>query len=192
MLRFGQSAILHPVAHLRFLCAEGYPLFFFAPTLTAFGSERNFEDICHIVTGAQIVYENGARVNTSFITNCELGIVARTDPALTEQIHSVQIDTKKSIAPPKYDYPSNLLTAATMGKLSKKGVDLTIKKGECVRVKRLDAQVADKKTVYGGGLLISDKLAESRVWQEEREIKEVKKICYGLSEREKELIAGLN
>ena len=50
----------------KFYLANGIRFFLFAPTLTVFGNRAN--GICNIVTDTTITYENGATVNTSFIT----------------------------------------------------------------------------------------------------------------------------
>ena len=54
---------------LRFYVSRGIRFFLFAPTLTLF-TGRGL-DICYLPVGVGVTYENGASVNTSFITNME-------------------------------------------------------------------------------------------------------------------------
>lgn len=61
---------------------EGRKYFLFAPGLTLLGSARR---ACAICTDAQITYENGAVVNTSFVTNLD-GARVRSAPDLHESI----------------------------------------------------------------------------------------------------------
>lgn len=64
--------------------------FLFAPHLTLFG----IKNCSYIVTGSAIIYENGAMVNTSFITNLEdCQIYVASD--LANEIKAVQGDNKK-------------------------------------------------------------------------------------------------
>ena len=51
----------------RFYLEKGIKFFLFAPSLTLFSSPVLVKKICHIGVGADIVYENGAVVKTSFI-----------------------------------------------------------------------------------------------------------------------------
>ncbi len=51
----------------RFYLEKGIKFFLFAPSLTLFSSPDLVKRICHIGVGADIVYENGAVVKTSFV-----------------------------------------------------------------------------------------------------------------------------
>ena len=84
---------------------------------------------------------------------------------------------------PSYKYPDNVISSAILNGLA--NVDLKIRRKEALYIKTLDAQHVKKKTVYGGGYLVSDYAAaklkaarESVVWE--------------LSERERTLISRLN
>ena len=169
--------------------------FLFAPSLTLFSSNRECQ---YIVNSVGIVYENGANVNTSFITNMDKYKI-RTAPALRERIINVQ---KKDTKPlPKYDYPLNLVTAARLNKIANAGVDFKIKESQCFFVRFLDSQKEYGSEIYGGGFLISDKAAKEK---EEAEIKSKEIIekrrnnnkaipeKWELSKREKEIIKKLN
>lgn len=64
---------------VRFYLKRGIKFFLFAPHLTLFSADL---DCTRIVCGAAIVYENGAKVNTSFLSNMfgEAGVIG--DPVL--------------------------------------------------------------------------------------------------------------
>lgn len=65
-----------------FYCTKEIKFFLFAPSLTLFAGGKNLLKINHIVCDADIIYHNGARVKTGFVTNLTEGIVAQTAPKL--------------------------------------------------------------------------------------------------------------
>lgn len=144
-----------------FYLDRGIAFFLFAPALTAFSSAKVCMRMNHVFADSQIVYENGAKVCTAFVTSYGEN-VAETAPDLARMIDDVQrrrlSDGKKEM--PKYSYPSHVLTAAMLGKYSNRGVRLEVKPSECARVSSLDAQRGIGKTIFGGGLLLSDDAAE--------------------------------
>lgn len=127
---------------------KGIKFFLFSPTLTTF-SAKTCMKVNHIICGAEIVYDNGAKVNTSFITN--LGneeIVAQSAKELSCDIERVVKAIKKERVKtlPKYDYPYEIVTASMIDKYSRYGVDFCIKRSECVQVSALDDQRKHKKS----------------------------------------------
>lgn len=118
----------------------------------------------HIIAEAQIVYENGAVVQTGFVTSYGGNIVAQTSPKLRDAIMEAQkrIENEQSKIIPKYIYPDHVLTAAMLQKYSKYGIDYKVRRGDCVPIRALDAQRAAKKTIYGKGLLLSEGAAAER------------------------------
>lgn len=98
---------------------NGIKYFLFAPTLTFFGSVRN-KDCTAIPIGVTVTYQNGARVNTSFVTNLEKGIQVRTAPVLYEMIDEAnKINISKSTSLPKYEYPYDVIRSGHLYQLSK-------------------------------------------------------------------------
>ena len=94
---------------------------------------------------------------------------------------------------PKYEYPDHIVTAAIMQRWAKYGIEFEIRKGECIAVSRLDAQIKEKKTIFGGGLLLSDAKAKEKAAAEEATAPRYKEAKhYQLSEREQELVNSLN
>lgn len=168
-----------------FYLEKNIKFFLFAPHLQLFSS--NYMGIQYIVTDTDIIYENGARVNTSFVTNLG-GDFIRTEPelkGLIEQANKKRNETKKV---PKYKYPDNVISPALLGTAC--CVKWSIPTSEqCYFTRSLDSQKPHKKAIFGGGFIIPDKyakpLTEARKLQEE-------KIQWELSEREKNIIKSLN
>ena len=93
-----------------FYLEHGIRYFLFAPTLTLFSGAL---DQAHIACGVQITYDNGARVNTSFVTNLD-GCRVRSAPELYRRVRLENDRNEKTLTKdlPKYSYPAELLTAA--------------------------------------------------------------------------------
>ena len=166
---------------------RGIKFFLFCPAITCmnyFRKER-IDNISVIMTGANITYENGANVNTSFVTNLD-DCVARTDPAFLKALEDANIKTTETH--PKYRYPTNVISGALMGKI--KNVPFEIPRGTAAYTSQLDSQKQAKKTSFGGGLLISEKAAAEKAAAEKAAEKEA--IVWELSEREKEIIRKLS
>ena len=168
-----------------FYLEKGIPFFLFAPSLTCFSGKNIWSKTNHIICDCQIEYDNGAVVKTSFITNYEANIAAQTAPELTRLVNEKvkEIRQRKTKQLPKYEYPNNVITAAMMQTLAGRGVTLKIYQNECRQVRSLDAQKKDKKTIFGSGLLLSEKVAAEKVAAEKKTARR-----YELSEREKAII----
>jgi hypothetical protein len=132
----------------RHYIAQGVRFFLFAPTLTLFSANLQ---ACHIVTQADIVYENGAVVSTSFITNLD-SMRVRTAPALRQAIDDAQV--KSTVSLPKYAYPHTVISAARLGKIA--SVDFEVAPEEAHFVRSLASQREQKKAIFGSGYLISE------------------------------------
>lgn len=142
----------------------------------------------HIITGTEIVYENGARVKTAFVTDYGREVVACTAPDLREKIDAAMAETMRGRVKelPKYRYPNEVLTAAILQKLARYGIEFEVRRSECTHIWRLDAQVEEKKTIYGGGLLLNAAATERRAAAEKVGVR-----VYDLSERERSMIAEM-
>ena len=178
--------------------AAGIKFFLFAPYLTNFGSQA--VGLCHVVTDANITYENGANINTSFLTNLDNEFEIRTAPDLAQAIFDANKANKKTATLPKYVYPPNVLTACMVGKYGKYGIDFRVKFGECRFIRTLESQKNEGKTIFGSGYLISDKAAAEKAAAEKAAAEKaaaekaaaVKAIEWPLSEIEKLVINELN
>lgn len=187
----------------RFYQTLGIDYFLFAPELIMLNCKI---DDCCICAGISIEYENGAKVNTGFVTSLDLCII-RSAPKLRCAIEDAQKRTRaeKTRAIPSYDYPDAVVTAAMCERYSKYGVEFQVEPSEAVKISALDEQRAHGKTIFGSGLLVSKAKAAERAAAEriaaeraaeiaaERAAEERSKAQrWSLSERERELQATLD
>ena len=140
-----------------FYIDRGIQFFLFAPALSMFKPLRGLHYVC---CGAHVTYHNGAKVITSFVTSLGAYLV-ETAPKLYEQIEATSRENEKKGKKQvdKLEYPMELATAARLQWLSVHGVHYYIREGEGTFVRKLDGQV---KTVFGGGLLLSERAAAER------------------------------
>lgn len=176
---------------IRLYTKNGIKFFMFAPTLTI----CRYGDCCTVLPiGAHITYDNGAVVNTSFVTNLEpFEIRVRTPPSLFETVKKANEANQKAVKKqlPKYVYPLELVTPANIYSYARYGIDFVIPRSESVRVSALDEQRQNKKTIFGGGWLISKRLKAERKEAEQLKAEQLKAEFWKLSEREKAIIASL-
>jgi len=142
---------------------NGIRFFLFAPTLTLFSSSAS--TCCAIPTGASVIYENGASVNTSFLTNLEdPQIRTRTAPTLYKAVQeasdAVRQEMHKEL--PKYSYPDEVITAPMLARWSHYDIDFRVSVAESMQVSALDAQKEFGKAIYGKGYLLSERAAAER------------------------------
>ena len=167
--------------------AWGMPFFLFAPTLTLFSSKNT--DCCCLPLGVKITYENGATVNTSFVTNLEPPeVVVHTYPDLYRTIDEANDRNLRSQRRelPKYSYPDNILTAAMAYQYAEHGVEYILDRREAEKIAALDSQRADKKAIFGKGFLLSPRAAAERAAAERAAATR-----WHISDREWEIINGL-
>ena len=180
---------------IRFFGDKGIRYFLFAPALSLF-SRAAMDCGCCIAAYADIVYENGASVCTSFVTNLEpADVKARTAPTLTSAVEAA-VDaylrgSRKAL--PKYEFPDHVLTAATMGRWSALGVEFAVKKSDFVRISTLDAMKSRDKNsgIYGGALLLSEKAAAEKAAAEKAAAEKADVTYWQLSQRELGIVRRL-
>lgn len=142
--------------------------FLFAPALTLLSSSGGRSNA--IITGSSITYENGAVVNTSFLTN--LGAYRiHVSAELYEKVRDAQARKKAETAAPlpKYVYPDHVLVSSTIQKIAKYGQTLRIPREDCLLIRSLDSQRRSGKSLFGCGMLLSDRAAAEKaaatVWK---------------------------
>lgn len=176
-----------------FYLDRGIPFFLFAPSLTALSGRKTAMRMNHIICDADITYENGATVRTAFVTSYGGDIIAQTASslraAISDAMEKTLAETKREI--PKYAYPDHVLTAAMLQKYSKYGIDMKVRRGECTLISALDAQREQGKTVFGCGLLLSERAAAERAAAERVAAERVAAQIWELSPREWEIVRGL-
>ena len=176
-----------------FYLDRNIPFFLFAPSLTAFSGRSVVMRMNHIICDADIVYENGAVVRTAFVTSFGGDIIAQTAPglgkAIKDSVEKIKAETRREI--PKYTYPDHILTAAMLQRYSKYGIDFSVKRENCQFISKLDAQKESGKSIFGGGLLLSDESAAERAAAERAAAERAAATVWKLSSRELEMVAAL-
>lgn len=125
----------------RFYQSRRVPFFLFAPTLTLFSGRDT--DVTYLPCGASITYANGAKVNTSFVTNLDTCLL-RTVPDLYATVKQINNANEKAMTKtlPKYSFPPHVLTAAAAYQFSHYGIPFRVEKTEAVFIRKLDAMKA--------------------------------------------------
>lgn len=176
---------------MKFYKERNIHFFLFAPGLTLMRCypRGNF---CCIGVGAPIIYDNGAVVSTSFVTDLDQnGYGVRSCPELYDIICAAVKASKNTQAMPKYDYSDNVLTSAMLNQYSKYGVNYHVDRKDAFYALGLDSQKEHGKSFFGGGLLLSEKAAAEKAAAEKAAAEKRGKIIWELSEREKEIIKTL-
>ena len=170
---------------VKFYDEHGIKFFLFAPTLTLFSSASA---CCAICTGCTITYENGANVNTSFLTNLDEETRARSEPTLYAAVKAANDENlreqKKEL--PRYLYPDYVLTSTRCAQFSRLGIDFVLPKAESEHIRRLDAQKEADKAAFGSAYLMSE-----RMKQEKEKAEREKAERWHLSPREMEIVRRL-
>lgn len=157
--------------------------FLFAPALTAMGILRNRDNVSVVFADGRITYENGAVVNTAFVTNLcpQVSVMICQSLALRLKNAAEKYNSERMVPMPKYSYPPNVLTGAMCGSLSRHA-SFCVPRKQALFVSALDSQRESGSAIFGGGLLLSEKAAAEKaaatVWE--------------LSEREKQLIREMD
>ena len=165
---------------VQFYVAHNIPFFLFSSALTLFNCIRKtWEKVTPVVCGASIRYENKADVCTSFITNMLPDVGVWVCPQLVDAIREAQAEPDKTKR--KFVYPDNIITAATLQKLSQHGTELVIPRKSCRYIKDSDSCKAQGRSLFGGGFLLSERAAAERAAATK----------LNLSDRERRIIASL-
>lgn len=137
---------------LDFYTSEKIDFFIFGPSLTLFKKY----DCCYIVTNETVTYANGAKVNTSFVTNLDKINRIATYRELKEKINEAEhFQKQKKEDLHIFKYPNCIVTSAILGKTSR--VDFFVKKTDCEWCPKINGE-----RLFGGGFLLSDRAAADR------------------------------
>jgi hypothetical protein len=149
----------------RFYLDHGIGFFLFCPSLTAISSQQSI-DMTAVICDANITYENGAVVRTAFATSLDPENVVVSDPELGKRVNEASATAEKDRGAkktlPKYSYPPEVLTAAMVQRYAKYDIKYRVRKADCCHIQALDSQRASGKTIFGGGLLLSERAAAER------------------------------
>ena len=185
----------------RFYVERGIDFFLFAPYLSNLSTD--IPEVNHIICDVDVIYDNGAVVNTCFLTTLGDDFIASApdlNALIRDEVKRLQKDSTANL--PKYEYPPNVITATRIGYIANNGVDFRIKRSECHFTRALDSQREMGKAIFGAGYLISD-AARDRIIEAEAEAKARfaekrgytdgrESIVWDLSDREREIIKGLD
>ena len=171
---------------------HGVRFLLFAPTQTLFSTARG--EMNYIVCTAKVTYENGAKVNTSFVTNMgewKIYCAPELQDAIMAADYAVRQAGKTEI--PKYDYPPNVCSAARLQYITAHGVELKVRARDVHFIRALDAQKqTGGRAIYGAGFLLSDSAAAEKAAAEKAAAEKANVRTWELSERELQIVAGLS
>lgn len=190
-----------------FYHAHNIDFFLFGPGLTGLHPLISRDWLRSVIAHAAITYENGAAVNTSFVTS--LGDAKVTvSPELHDSVEAASRaaleERKAPQKTPMYGYPDEVATAARLGYLAVHGVALEIMPDSCTPIRSLESQRAAGKRIFGGGLLLGSQAAAEKAAAEQAAKEQAEKeaaeraaaekaavMKWQLSDAEREIINGL-
>lgn len=177
-------SIVTPI--VRFYNERGIKYFLFAPHLILFHiPAKNY-----IITSSSLVYENKAKINTSFVANIFATKIWGCSE-LYRDLKEVMKINSDTLLLPNYSYPDEVLTVSRIAKITNKGVSIKID-SNMKFVKELDSQQPHKKNIFGGAFLLSRKAIDQLKKAEKKAETAVKtKIIWTLSEREVHIVDNL-
>lgn len=123
--------------------------FLFAPHLTLLNAGHL---ACSVFVDVSIVYDNGAKINTGFVTNLDKENMIRTEPELRKRLIIVQKQEKPKRA--AYNFPPHLLNSARFGKYADR--KLRIPRKQCQYVNNIESMRLAGKHPFGGSVIVSD------------------------------------
>ena len=140
-----------------FYISRSIPFFLFAPGMTGIRDGVTFIGI-----GISIIYENGACVNSSFVTNMLGDLACTTEPTLYEAVKKANDENIKGMRKSlrKLSFPDNVLRSSEIDMMSRAGIMFSVKKSECRVVKRVSIH---KKGEFGYSFLLSTRLTAEKL-----------------------------
>ena len=146
----------------------------------------------YVCCDAKITYENGASINTGFVTNLPgAKIVVAADLSKLVNKADAENRAKKTVKHEKYEYPVEVATPTRMADIARRGVSFEIEEGEVQFIRALDEQRENEKAIYGGGFILSEKAAAEKAAAEKAAAEKAAAKHWKLSEREREIVRNL-
>lgn len=169
--------------------------FLFAPHLTLFSS-LSIRDCTCIIYGNDIIYTNGAKVKTSFVTNMFGHGHIYSDYKLLQRLKDVNDIQEKGVQ--RYAYPEEVLTVSRITSCLNKGVEVDIPQSMTEHIRTLDSQKKNGRSLFGSGFLLS-RSATRYMMSKEDEAKKLamdkltsRTTTWELSDREREITERLD
>lgn len=104
---------------------HGIPFLLFAPAMSSIK-----QNVTYIGVSCTITYENGAKVNTAFVTNMMGDLICTTAPDLHKSVKKANDDnlkqSKKTLA--KLSFPDCVLRVTTLQNMSRAGVEFCVRR----------------------------------------------------------------
>ena len=165
--------------------AHGISFLLFAPAMSSIR-----KNCTYIGASCNIIYENGANVNTAFVTNMMGNLICTTAPELFDTVKLAndtnQKQQKKTLR--KLSFPDCVLRATTLHTMSRAGVMFKVKAGDGCVVN----QACEGKSEFGNSILLSEKLAAEKLAAEKLAAEKLAAEKLQLTEKSKEIIKTLN
>lgn len=164
---------------MRFYEERNIDYFLFAPALTCLATRAAHSHIC---VGVTLTYDNGAKVNTSFVAS--KGPMIRSAPDLyriLDEANAANIKAEKAPPRPVYTYPDNVLTSSAVALFSKYGIEYREDIG--VFVRGMDVQREVGKGIFCCGYIVPEEAAR-KAQEAARKAQKEKSQRWALSMRE--------
>ena len=175
---------------------HGIPFLFFAPAMSSIR-----KNLTYIGISCSITYENGANVNTAFVTNMMGDIICTTAPDLHKCVKKANDDNLRQSknAHRNLSFPDCVLRATTLQTMSRAGVEFCVRREQG----RVVGQACEnKKGEFGNSILLSDiataekltaeKLTAKKLAAEKLAAEKLAAEKLTLTEKSKAIIAQLN
>ena len=135
---------------------RGIDFLLFAPGLTGIRKNCTF-----VACGVQVTYENGAVVNTSFVTNMLGDLICTTAPDLRKAVDAADgLNRKQKKTLRKLSFPDCVLRVSTLLTMANAGVEFSVGRAHGAVV----GQACEgKKREFGRSVLLSDKATAERL-----------------------------
>ena len=161
---------------VRWYLAEGIDFFLFGPSLTLANPRI---DATFIIAAANIIYQNGAKVETGFVTNLLPDVRLWVCPELKQRIEAATKREKRVKQMPKVGFPYHVVSSARLGVLATHGVEWRVGRNECRGVTK-----ACGRGIFGGGYLLSE--------EKRREAEEKAMVWLELTDEDLRIVAQLD
>ncbi|MBO7685828.1 MAG: hypothetical protein J6V72_05565, partial [Kiritimatiellae bacterium] len=126
---------------VRWFCVRRIDYFLFSPYLTNLSIGAGDAGVNHVIAPCSVLYENGATVDTAFVTNLGADFI-RSAPDLMDAIdaaNDVNLKARRRSIP-KYEYPDCVMTSAAVGYMCTHHTPFAVRRDECEFIRKLDAQ----------------------------------------------------
>lgn len=178
----------------KFYTARHIPFFLFGPGMTI-AAVSTYATAVIINTG--LIFENGANVRVNFASSLFPDVAMMTAPRLNDLIRACPSQNQKKLV--IYDTPDELLSVSDLQTICNGGINFSVRRSECVRVRSLDLH-PKKGGLFGDHFLIAKAKAKAKAQAQvkakaqakaQAKAKAKRAIHIPLSEREQRIVERL-